>query len=550
MVQVQVQIMPEHNSDPAAPPPPPPPPHNRRPRVREVSSRFMSPSVPRRPRTTEPDPDENSETPFPLGCSISQRKQTQTPQQQRSMKLFKENNNNEHVPPHPHPSKSCSGRIGTPCVSRPGTPTPSVYVSSRYRQTQQHHHHHNNNHHHHRFVNGMASAAEKLMQASGLNQAKSSAACSSDNSGVNCSIQSLPELGEREMLLQSNLYAGEKIGSGNGGGGDLKFRHPSPLSRSVTLPSSGGENKPPASVSKQHGSGNQLAKSGGLSLPPVPPQCGKPAVDVRKGKKGSSHQEDVHSLRLLYNRYLQWRFANAKAHSVMKAQQTESQVVSSMIIVLWLNRTRGYYGGLFDHELEEGFKLCPLLPCGCCDWMRLDAAIAMAAIKKALYSQAMRISEMRDSVNKKRIELELLRRSKTLSTILEAQIPYLDEWSTMMEEYSVSITEAIQALVNASERLPVGGNVRVDVRQLGEALNSASKMMETMISNIQRFMPKAEETDVSISELARVAGGERALVGECGDLLSKTYKSQLEECSLRGQLIQLHSVRDKNKNEE
>lgn len=41
------------------------------------------------------------------------------------------------------------------------------------------------------------------------------------------------------------------------------------------------------------------------------------------------------------------------------------------------------------------------------------------------------------------------------------QIPYLDEWSTMMEEYSVSITEAIQALVNASERLPVGGNVRV-----------------------------------------------------------------------------------------
>ena len=125
-----------------------------------------------------------------------------------------ENNNNghEHVAPHPHPSKSCSGRIGTPCVSRPGTPTPSVYVSSRYRQTQQQHHHHHNNHHHHRFVNGMASAAEKLMQASGLNQAKSS-----NDSGVNCSIQSLPELGEREMLLQSNLSVGEKIGSGNGG---------------------------------------------------------------------------------------------------------------------------------------------------------------------------------------------------------------------------------------------------------------------------------------------------------------------------------------------
>ncbi|CAJ1962805.1 unnamed protein product [Sphenostylis stenocarpa] len=486
---VQVQIMQDHNPDLNAPPLPPPPPHQRRPRVREVSSRFMSPAVQRRPRT-EPDPaaDENSETPFPTGCSISQRKQ-----QQRSMKIFKENNNG-HEQVSPHPSKSCSGRIGsgncTPCVSRPGTPTPSVYVSSRYRLSQQHHLH--SNHHHHRFVNVMASAAEKLMQASGLNQAKPNAACSSDDSGVNCSVQSLPELGDRDMLLQSNLSVGEKIGGGNCG--DLKFRHPSPLSRSVNLPSSGNEMQPPSSVLKQHGNGNQLAKSGGLSLPPVPPQCVKPAVDVRRGKKGSGHQEDVHSLRLLYNRYLQWRFANAKAHSAMKAQQAESQ--------------------------------------------------------RLLYSQAMKISEMRDSVNKKRIELEFLRRSKTLSTILEAQIPYLDEWSTMMEEYSVSITEAIQALVNASVQLPVGGNVRVDVREVVDALNSASRMMETMISNIQRFVPKAEEIDISISELARVAGGERALIGECGDLLSKTYKSQVEESSLRGQQIQLHSICLKNKNKE
>ena len=38
----------------------------------------------------------------------------------------------------------------------------------------------------------------------------------------------------------------------------------------------------------------------------------------------------------------------------------------------------------------------------------------------------MTILEMLDSVNKKRIELEFLRRSKTLSRILETQIPYLD----------------------------------------------------------------------------------------------------------------------------
>jgi hypothetical protein len=38
---------------------------------------------------------------------------------------------------------------------------------------------------------------------------------------------------------------------------------------------------------------------------------------------------------------------------------------------------------------------------------------------------------------------------------------------------------------------------------------------------------QAEETDTSISELARVVGGERALIEECGGLLSKTHKSQV-----------------------
>ncbi|KAK7303477.1 hypothetical protein RJT34_14384 [Clitoria ternatea] len=495
------------NPDSAAPPPPPPLPHHRRPRVREVSSRFMSPAVQRRPRAeADHAADENSDTPFPIGCSVPPRKQ-------RAVKLFKESNGNEQVPPsqqHPQTSKSCSGRIGigsvnsTPCASsRPDTPTPSIYVSSRYRLTQQQQQHHNHNHH--RSINGSASAATKLLQASGLNQAKpfnsgsvsQNLARSNDDSSVNCSIQSLPELGDRDMLMQSSVSMVEKIGSGNCG--DLKF-HSTSLSRSISLPCEnllvkGGEKQPPSSVSKQHGNGNQLVKSGGgLSLPPVPPQCSKPALDLRRGKKGSSHQEDVHTLRMLYNRNLQWRFINAKAHSAINVQQRESQ--------------------------------------------------------KQLYSLAMTISEKRDSVHRKRMELELLRRSKTLSTILEAQIPYLDEWSTMVEEYSVSINEAVQALLNASVQIPVGGNVRVDVKELGEALNSALKMLEAMISNIQRFMPKAEETDICISELARVAGGERSLIGECDVLLSKTYKSQVEECSLRGQLIQLHSVCHKDKNKE
>ncbi|MED6160057.1 hypothetical protein PIB30_047857 [Stylosanthes scabra] len=521
-------------TDASAPPPPPPPPtpsNHRRPRVREVSSRFMSPAVSStapRPRHHHQQPEvdssnssdenhrpiENSEagTPFPIGCnSISQCKGNSgntTQRKQRVVKLFKKNNNNG-VGRERDPSKSCSGRIGagigngfgaTP--SRPATP--SVVVPSRYRLTPQHR------------GNASVSAAAKLLQASGMSlkgnagsgwprmetnsvSGDASSVCSDDDcrsdSGVSCSTQSLPELcSEVDMLpTVSNRSVAEKAGSrsvlsssisSNSGSsnGDLKL-HASPFHQSVTWPS--GCEKQTPSLSKLYGNQLSHVKSGGLSLPPVPP-CAKPVAETRKGKKGSSHQEDVHSLRLMYNRYLQWRYANAKAVSTMKVQQRESE--------------------------------------------------------RVLYSQAMKLSEMRDSVNRKRVELELLRRSKTLSTILDAQIPYLDEWSALEEEYSHSISEAIQALLNASVQIPLGGTVRVDVKEVGESLNSALKMMETIVLNIQRFMPKAEQTDVYISELARVVGGERAVIGECGDLLSKTYKSQIEECSLRGQLMQLYST--------
>ncbi|KAE9591559.1 putative QWRF family protein [Lupinus albus] len=527
-------------TDSVPPPPlPPTPSHNRRPRVREVSSRFMSPSVStvqrRRHQQLEADennrPIENSETPFTNGNSNSHCKPNLGPtsnmnrMKQRSVKLFKESNGIgrvEHVPP-PHPSKSCSSRIGigvnnvfaTPS-SRPDTPT--FNVSSRYRINQQHRTSAN--------INGNASAAAKLLQASGMSnnhQLKLSAIIISGlsqvetnsdtgsvysddechDSDVSCSIQSLPELCSQGDLLPtvSTRSVVEKIGyrSGLSSSGDLKFR--TPLSRSISFPTSSGsehlvvnsvkgsEKQQACSLSKQCGNQTNHVKAGGLSLPPVHP-CAKQVNDTRKGRKGSSHLDDVHSMRLLYNRHLQWRFANAKAAATMKSQQRGSE--------------------------------------------------------KALYSLVMKLSELRDSVNMKCIELGLLQSLQTVSKILEAQIPYLDEWSALEEDYSVSITDTIQGLMNALVQLPTGGNVRVDVGEMEEALNSALKMMESIFFHIQRFMPKAEETDTSISELARVAGGEKAIVGECGDLLSKAHKSQMEECTLRSQLIQLHSVCHKN----
>ncbi|KAL5583333.1 hypothetical protein UlMin_015775 [Ulmus minor] len=536
----------------APPPPPPPPTHPRRPRVREVSSRFMSPlvsssssnngdvhhflpskspvhkhhlgssptpnvgdnqskqrssSVHRRRRQLEMEPlassDENrqtetenhvhvqsSETP------ISVEQVHSTLRRQRPVKPLKENMGGRQTHQHPPPKTGHGkGGNGFATPSRPDTPMTSAsldrIVSSRFRLTQQ------------RSTNLTSTAAAKLLQSSVMSlppqptnlasQASSQDAnsasqdgCSSQNSdeapSVSSSIQSLPELrlsmSETDMLpTVSGRLRAEKHCNSTSFSFSRSLNSPLPISGNTSFHSTEG--------SKSYG--NSL-KAGGLCLPPVPPcASSKMGMDTKKAKKVSGHQEDVHSLKLLYNRHLQWRYANARAEASVQAQQRETER-----------------------------KVCSL---------------------------DIKIAELFDSVKIKRIELGMLQRRKALLAILEAQVPFLDQWSDLEADYSVSLAESIQALLNASVQLPLGGNVRVDMKQLQEALNSATKVMETIVSQVQYFIPKAEQTEILISELAKIVGGEKALVEECGNLLSKAYTSQVEECSLRSQIIQFHRIK-------
>ncbi|KDP29018.1 hypothetical protein JCGZ_16407 [Jatropha curcas] len=468
-------------------PPPPPPPTQRRPRVREVSSRFMSPvaaspssspvpnnkqqrsSSVQKQRQMEPlsCADENKLTATDFTRSPPQRKL----QQRAVMKLFKEN----------------GGGRQEQATSRSHRPdTPIVTISSSKLRLMQHH------------STPIISAAAKLLQTSGMSPSHSEnlselstsrSTCDGHDNSNNHNIQgnhlTIPDIRSSmpEATVSSRYLADRNINRLNGSAVDSSKFSASPCFRSLDLPrSSPSEYSLIHSLKAAEKTAKQYSNSVKIGGPPLPPKL---VADVsRKGRKIPSQQEDVHSLRLLHNHYLQWRYVNAKAEASVKAQRRETE--------------------------------------------------------RTLYSLGVKISELCDSVKRKRIELGLFQNTKALSTILESQMPYLEDWSTLEVDYSVSLLEAIQALSNASLRLPICGNVRADVREVGEALNSAVKLMDTIAHHVQSFMPKAEELEILVSELTRVSGGERALVEECGELLSMTYKSQVEECSLRGQLIQLN----------
>ncbi|KAM1108823.1 hypothetical protein ACFX13_005520 [Malus domestica] len=521
---------------PPHPPPPPPPTAQRRPRVREVSSRFMSPaaftgdlphplpsksplpkhqhtiltpsstlaeiqsrqrssSVNRRQRHLDLEPLRSSDENRPTGSSSihtqSQIWGTPLPpdqmlnfRKQRPAKPLKENGGGGGG----KTQQQQKQHLPKTAPSRPDTPVASASLDrmSRVRLTQQ------------RSTNITATAAAKLLQASGMSLptppatpvTESDTTCTDVNNHSqtpSCTVRCLPDIRssmpEADLLpTVSSRQLSEKSSSrGNAtvvASGDFSKYSASPCSRSLNLSLSSSDR-----LFFLTDKGSERGKVGGLCLPPVPPcATAKLGPDIRKGKKVSSHLEDVHSLRVLHNRYLQWRYANARAEASVRAQQRETQ--------------------------------------------------------RTLYSLAVKIAELYDSVKRKRIELGILQRTKTLSTILEAQIPYLDQWFSLEGDYSVSLAEATQALLNASVQLPSSGSVRANLRELEEALSSAIEVMDIIVFHVHRSLPKAEDTEHLISELARVIGGERALIEECGNLLSKTYTTQVEEWSLRSQIIQ------------
>ncbi|RZR75184.1 hypothetical protein BHM03_00051414, partial [Ensete ventricosum] len=57
-----------------------------------------------------------------------------------------------------------------------------------------------------------------------------------------------------------------------------------------------------------------------------PPQSAKPAAEVKKVNKALGRQEDAHVLRLLDNCYVQWRFLNAKARGWVEARGAVAEV--------------------------------------------------------------------------------------------------------------------------------------------------------------------------------------------------------------------------------
>ncbi|KAJ4716165.1 QWRF motif-containing protein 2 [Melia azedarach] len=210
------------------------------------------------------------------------------------------------------------------------------------------------------------------------------------------------------------------------------------------------------------------------------------SVDIRRGKMGEDRIVDAHLLRLLYNRYLQWRFVNARADATFMVQ-------------------------------------------------RLSA-------EKNLWNAWVTISELRHSVTLKRMKLLLLRKKLKLTSILKGQMPYLEEWALLDRDHSNSLIGATEALKASTLRLPVVGKAIADIQTLKDAISSAVDVMQAMASSICLLSSKVENMNFLMGELMNVTGKERILLEQCKDYSSTLSALQIKDCSLRTHIIQLKRV--------
>ncbi|GAB4838122.1 hypothetical protein Ancab_027651 [Ancistrocladus abbreviatus] len=206
-------------------------------------------------------------------------------------------------------------------------------------------------------------------------------------------------------------------------------------------------------------------------------------ADIKKGKKGANQLEDAHQLRLFYNRYLQWRFANAHADAALRAQKV--------------------------------------------------------AAERTLYNVWRTTLSLWDSVIMERIDLQQLQLDLKLNFVLNVQLAYLEEWALLERDLSTSLAGVIKDLEASTLRLPITGGAKADIEYVKAAISSAVDVIQAMGSSICSVLSKVEGMNWLVSELAEQAADERAMLDECEALLASIAALQEQEYSLRTQLIQL-----------
>ncbi|KAG8645652.1 QWRF motif-containing protein 2 isoform X2 [Manihot esculenta] len=129
------------------------------------------------------------------------------------------------------------------------------------------------------------------------------------------------------------------------------------------------------------------------------------SVDLRRGKIGEDRIVDAHTLRLLYNRYLQWRFVNARADATFMVQRLNAEIT---YLEEWSHLDRDHSTSLegATEALKASTLRLPIVGKAIADVQNLKDAIGSAVdVMQAMASSVCSLSAKVEEINSLVVEI-------------------------------------------------------------------------------------------------------------------------------------------------
>ncbi|XP_050387493.1 QWRF motif-containing protein 7 [Argentina anserina] len=200
----------------------------------------------------------------------------------------------------------------------------------------------------------------------------------------------------------------------------------------------------------------------------------------RLQKKGFTIQEEeFHQFRILHNRLLQWRFANARAQSAMVASQ---KVAQGRMFSVWL-----------------------------------------------------RISRLRTYVFDKQLQVEKLKHQMKVYQIVYPQISLLNEWGKLEKKNIESVSRMVRKLSGISNTIPLANDAKGDVASIHEAMITAMDVMAGIQATVTELLPQLEKLLYMVTELLIMQKQQT----ELEKYITSVVSLMKEETSVRVHLIQV-----------
>ncbi|KAL9380058.1 hypothetical protein Peur_028540 [Populus x canadensis] len=132
----------------------------------------------------------------------------------------------------------------------------------------------------------------------------------------------------------------------------------------------------------------------------------------------------------------------------------------------------------------------------------------------------------------------------------QVEIKLLEAWGDMERQHLSSVSKTKECLYSVVCRVPLIEGAEVDPQSASIALRHASDLSASIKSALSSFSPSAEQTVALLSQLAEVVAQEKLLVEECLELLQTVSALQIQEKSLKCYIIQFNSKQQQPQQQE